>query len=108
MRLFFLINGYFYSQFTQGSFLYKPLKTREPLGKNTPFSFFGLPPKIPPLLLHESSILVVPTSTEVGRPGCYSRLECERAEAAALHVDLASWQRCLEGLFIAWVNGFVL
>ena len=75
MRLFFLINGYFYSQFTQGSFLYKPLKTREPLGKNTPFSFFGLPPKIPPLLLHESSILVVPTSTEVGRPGCYSRLE---------------------------------
>ena len=35
-------------------------------------------------------------------------MECERAEAAALHVDLASWQRCLEGLFIAWVNGFVL
>ena len=75
MRLFFLINGYFYNQFNQESFLYKPLKTRELLGKNTPFSFFGLPPKIPPLLLHESSILVAPTSTEVGRPGCYSRLE---------------------------------
>ena len=35
-------------------------------------------------------------------------MECERAEAAALHEDLASWQRCLEGLFIAWMNGFVL
>jgi len=28
-------------------------------------------------------------------------MECERAEAAAFYVDLASWQRCLEGLFIA-------
>merc|ERR1711988_280794 len=30
-------------------------------------------------------------------------MECERAEAAALHADdIASWQRCLEGLFIAF------